>query len=460
MKGSVTLALIGAALTVAACQSAPKAPAADLVAASYPLSGPMDANNAADRAWRDVLRDARLQRLVEMALVENRDLRLALLDAEEARAQLRVQRSNLLPGIDARGDVSRTRPGVGEDPQRIRSQASVGLAVTAFELDLFGRLRSQSQSAFQSWLAAEEGRNAARIVMISTVAEAYIAERAAEERLRLTEVTLADWQTSLRIAQQLREAGQNSGLEVSQAQGQVRTAEADLEAAKRGLQIATNALVLAVGRPLPDDLPAYMALAEQPVVTELAAGLPADLLVRRPDVRQAERLLAAANANVDAARAAFFPRISLTGLVGVASGDLNGLFNGGNNTWSFAPQITVPIFNAGRLQGELDIAKIRSDRAVAIYERTVQTAFREVADGLAGRATFANQIIALSGAVEAAERRAELSDLRYKAGVEGRLELLDAQRQLYAARLAMLSLREEQARSSIQLYRALGGGVA
>lgn len=462
MKAPAMLAVLAAAISIAACQTAPKTPATDGVAASYPLASPIDSVNAAAMAWEDVLRDARLQRLVDMALTDSRDLRLAMLDAEEARAQLQVSRANRFPQLDANAEMTRGRSSrntVQGANATTESQYSTGLALTAFELDLFGRLRAQSRSAFEAWLAAEEGRKAARIVVISTVAEAYLAERAADERLRLTEATLEDWRASLRLAEQLRAAGQSSGLEVAQAEGQVRSAEADREAAIRAMQVAVNALVLAVGTPMPADLPAPMRLEERPVQTELPAGVPADLLERRPDVRQAEHQLAAANADVAAARAAFFPRISITGLLGVASGDLGDLFHGESDSWSFAPQLVVPIFHAGRLKGGLDIAEVRSDRAVAIYERTLQTAFREVADGLAARATFERQIDAQGGAVAAAERRADLSELRFRAGVESRLELLDAQRQLYGARLALVDLRQAQATASVQLYRALGGGV-
>lgn len=462
MKAIATLTLTAAVFTTAACQTAPRAPAVDMVAAVYPLASPVDSSHAADLSWESVLRDPRLQDLVELALTDSRDLRLAVLDAEEARAQLRIRRADQWPQLDAQGRMTRERSTSavpqGADPST-SSQYSAGLALTAFELDLFGRLRAQSRSAFEAWLAAEEGRNAARITVISTVAEAYLAERAADERLRLTEATLEDWRASLNLAVRLRAAGQSNGLEVSQAEGQVKGAEADREAAARALQVATNALTLAVGAPLPATLPPPMALADRPIQTQLPVGLPADLLERRPDIRQAEHLLAAANADVVAARAAFFPRISLTGLLGFASGDLGDLFDDRSGTWSFTPQITAPIFHGGRLKGGLKIAEIRGDKAVATYERTVQTAFREVADGLAARATYQRQIDAQDAAVNAAERRSALSDLRFRAGLESRLELLDAQRQLYAARLALVDMRQAQARASINLYCALGGGV-
>lgn len=463
MRTATSLAIAATLLGVAGCQTtASRAPDAQVIAGAYPLTSAVDRSNGADLAWKQVIQDPRLARLTEIALSDNRDLRLAVLDAEAARAQLRVSRSALFPQVEADGGMTRARQplsSVAGEEVLTSTQYAAQVSVTAFELDLFGRLRAESRSAFETYLAASEGRDAARSAVISTVAEAYLTERAAAEQLALTEATLADWRTSLELASRLRSAGQSSGLEVAQAEAQVQSAEADLEAGRRALQQATNALVLAVGAPLPVDLPPPWKLADQPVMTIIPAGLPADLLERRPDVRQAEHLLAAANADIDAARAAFFPRISLTGLFGVASGDLDALFRGDSRAWSFAPQISAPIFTGGRLSGGLALAEIRNDRAVAQYERTIQTAFREVADGLAGRETFDRQIEAQTGAVQAAQRRVALSELRYRAGVDSRLELLDAQRQLYAARSAVLSLRQAQGISSVSLYRALGGGA-
>ncbi|MBJ7485145.1 MAG: efflux transporter outer membrane subunit [Brevundimonas sp.] len=310
--------------------------------------------------------------------------------------------------------------------------AQAGVGLSAFELDLFGRLRAQSESAFQTWLAAEEGTRAARIVLSATVADAYVATLAAREREALIQATVEDRQASERLTRQLLEAGQADASEMAAAEAQVRTAEADLEAARRDAAVAGNALVLAVGRPLTGELATVRGLDISPVETLLPVGAPSDLLTRRPEIRQAERSLLAARANVTAARRAFFPTISLTGQSGYASPDLDDLFDG-PELWSFTPQISVPIFQGGRLQSQLDLAAVRQNAAVARYELAIQRAFAEVSDGLAARQTFDRQIAAQNAAVEASARRASLAEARYRAGVSSRLDLLDAQRQLYAA---------------------------
>lgn len=458
------LLLSSAAVILTACQtSALVEPDLNVVSDAYPQTLSMDAANAADLDWRAVFIDARLQRLIELSLDSSRPLRSALLDAEAAQAQLRVQRSAFWPQLDAQGTYSRGRtagtapaPGV-QAP--LGEQASVGVGLTSFELDLFGRLRAQSDSAFNTWLAAEEGVNAARITLTATVADAYVATLIASEQLAITEATLADWTESENLTRRLFEAGQASDEEVAQAEAQVRTAQAEAEGARRTLSVATNALTLAVGQPLPADLPPVGSLAVAPVLTELPAGTPSDLLTRRPDIRQAEQRLFASRADVRAARAAFFPSISLTGQMGYASTDLDDLFNGSAKVWSFAPQISLPIFSAGRLQGQLDLAAIRSNSAVAAYELAIQTAFAEVADGLAGRATYGRQIAAQAQAVAATERRVRTSEARYRAGVTSRLDLLDAQRELYRSRQTLATLRGAELSSSINLYRALGGGA-
>ncbi|EJL30830.1 efflux transporter, outer membrane factor lipoprotein, NodT family [Caulobacter sp. AP07] len=448
------VAALVAALSVSACQSLPdQAPPSLATPAAYPLSDARDQANAADQDWRSVFRDARLRALVDLALAENRDLRAALLDADAAKAQLRIQRASFLPQIQAAGGYA--RGGVAGPSE----QASANLSMTAFEIDLFGRLRAQSASAFSSYLAAEEGARAARITVIATVADAYLAERAAAERLALAATTSRDWNISLERTEQLRAAGMASDLDLVQAQAQAQGGKADVDGALRAHQMALNALMLAVGAPTPDDLPAPMALADQPVLAELPAGLPAQLLERRPDVRQAEQRLEAAKADVRAARAAFFPQLSLTGQTGYASAELDDLFTGASRSWSFAPQLTLPIFQGGRLRGQHALAQARGQAALATYEKAIQTAFREVADGLAGRLTFTQQISAQQAAVGAARRRAELSDQRFRAGLDSRLELLDAQRSLYAAQQALVQLQQERASSGVNLYRALGGGL-
>tara|TARA_A100001391_G_scaffold205457_1_gene206699 strand:- start:2553 stop:3980 length:1428 start_codon:yes stop_codon:yes gene_type:complete len=473
MRRMATLSLA----LLAGCSMNPKLeiPSAP-IAASYPAATSGDSRNAANLGWREMFGDPRLQQLIELALSDNRELRIAVLNVEAARAQFRVARGAQLPTVDAQGTYMHQRapssvagagvgitPGGGGEataPDGIEfGQFSAQAALTSFELDLFGRLRSQSQAAFERYLATDQGRRATQISIVGAVADAYLAERLAQEQVRLTEATLKDWNASLDLTRRLREAGQNSGLEVTQAEGLVRQAEADLEQRHRELAQATNALVLAVGAPIPQDVPAPIDLLKQPIITHLPAGLPSDLLTRRPDIVQAEHELRASNADVGAARAAFFPRLSLTAAFGFTSLALDDLFKGANQSWNFSPTITAPIFQGGQLKGNLDVSKVRKSIAVATYERTIQSAFREVADGLAARATYGRQVQAQTRATEIATKRVDLSNLRFKAGVESRLELLDSQRSAYTARQTLLSVRRDEMSSAIGLYRALGGGT-
>lgn len=440
------------------------------VAAAYPT--PTAAQSEVLPDWQAMFGDPRLRRLIALSLDENRDLRIAALNAEAARAQVGVQRAASLPtiGVDAgytrqRQSGSLAGPGAGQTPGGTRTtgsvfdQFSVQTVFTAFELDLFGRLRSQKQAVLERYLASAEGRRAVRLTVIGTVAETYLAERLADEQLHLTETILADWRASLDLTQRLKAAGQASGVDVASAEGLVRQAQAYLAQRRRERAQATNALTLAVGAPLPDDLPAPIGLMNQPMMAALAAGTPSDLLMNRPDIIQAEHDLRAANADVGAARAAFFPRISLTSAFGFASVALGNLFASNNQSWSFAPAITLPIFRGGELRGNLDLARLRKSVAVATYEKAVQVAFREVADGLAATATYGSQLHEQSEAARAATRRAALASMLFASGTTSRFELLDAQRATYAAQQALLIVRREQLSSAIGLYRALGGGV-
>ncbi|HCT5048284.1 TPA: efflux transporter outer membrane subunit [Pseudomonas aeruginosa] len=459
------LLILPIVLTLSACSLTPELVRPEPpIPAAFPMSSPETSPvPAADIGWRTMFRDARLQRLIKLALDNNRDLRLAALNVEAVQAQYRSQRAARLPGIDAAGSGTRQRTPANGDispaqPSIVTEQVGANIGLSAFEIDLFGRVRALSEAAFARYLSSEEGRQAAQISLVGAVADAYLAERLAIEQRDLAERTLVDWRQSLELARLLWQAQQNSGLEVAQAEGQVATAEADLEARTREVAQARNALQLLVGVELPADLPQALPLERQPVLTELPAGLPSDLLVRRPDIRQAEQAMVAANADIGAARAAFFPRISLTASLGYASPAMSGLFDSQHRVWSFSPQITQPLFQGGRLRAELRLAEVRKSSAVVEYERAIQTAFREVSDGLAGRETFGRQIEAQTRAVSSAERRVDLSNLRYRAGVEGRLELLDAQRQLYAARQTLLDLRRNEFSNAVALYKALGGG--
>lgn len=466
---------IAALLLTSACSMNPKLKIPEPpVAAAYPNAAAEEAASAAKIDWHSMFGDPRLQRIIQIALDNNRDLRVSTLNAQAARAQFRVAKGALFPQLDANGTYTRQRiptaaaaagiggipGGSGDVPSGFEfEQFTAQGALTSFEIDLFGRLRSQSQAAFERYLASDEGRKAAHITLIGSVVDAYLMERFAQEQLALTQSTLADWTTSLDITKKLRDAKQSSGLEVAQAEGQVRQAEADLAANERALAQATNQLQLLVGAPLLADLPAPIPLMDQPIQTQLPAGLPSDLIANRPDIRQAERELVAANADVGAARAAFFPRLSLTAMFGFTSLAFDSLFDKGNRTWSFTPQVSQPIFRGGSLRGELRLAEVRKSIAVAQYEMAIQSAFREVADGLAGRATFTRQSDAQRQATDAAVRRAELANLRYKAGVDSRLELLDAQRSEYTARLTLIDLRRQELSSAAGLYRSLGGGL-
>lgn len=462
MRPLIPLAL---AASLGACSLVPplERPALPVPTQFPQLAGAPSVAAAPLPGWRRMFGDPRLQRLIEQALEQNRDLRLAALNVEATQAMFRIQSSARLPSVALEANQTRERALAADSSERssrtVSKQVGVNLGVSAFELDLFGRVRALSDAALARYFASEEGRDAAQVALVGAVADAYFAQQLAAEQQQLAEQTLADWEQSLALARLLKQADQNSALDVAQAEGQVATAQADLEARRRARAQADNALQLLVGGELPADLPPALSLAQQPLLGRLPAGLPSELLLARPDLRQAEQVLEAANADVGAARAAFFPQISLTASFGYASTSLDGLFDPSRQVWRFAPQLTLPLFQGGRLRAELRLAKVRKSEAVAQYERAIQIAFREVADALAGTATFDRQIEAQLQAVSAAERRLDLSGQRYRAGLDGRLELLDAQRQLYAARQALLELRREKTSNAVALYKALGGGL-
>lgn len=445
-------------LPLAACSLTPELAKPALPAATrFPVHTPLDEQpSAAGEDWQHILPDPRLQVLLATALSNNRDLRLAALNVEAVQIQYGIQRATQLPALDGTAGTTRQRAQTEGAGASISSQNSLGIGISAFELDLFGRAASLSDAAFARYLASEQGQKTAQISLLASVADAYYGELLAQEQLQLAQQTWEDWQRSLELARILHAANQSSGLDLAQAEGQVASAEADLHARKRGLELARNALQLLIGTSIPHDLPPAPRLAELPRLM-LSAGLPSELLRRRPDILQAEHNLRAANADIGAARAAFFPRLSLTATLGYASPELHDLFTGNRRIWSFAPQLNVPLFNAGRLRAELRLAEVRKSSAVAEYERAIQSAFREVADCLAGRETFGRQIAAQEHAVASASRRLELSTLRYRAGVDGRLELLDAQRQLYAAQQALLDLRKSELSNTVAVYKAIGG---
>jgi NodT family efflux transporter outer membrane factor (OMF) lipoprotein len=445
------------ALLLSGCMSlAPKyeRPAAP-VAATFPDAPAGTANNAAASsiAWPTFFADARLNQLITLSLANNRDLRVAILNIEQARAAYQIRRADALPTVNLVAAGSRT-PGANDS---IVSAYQVGLGVSAFELDLFGRVKNLSDAALAQFLATEEARKSTQIGLISSVANTYLSLLADDELLELTRQTLAGREESLRLIQLKFDNGVVSKLDLQQGVSLVETARVVLAQQLRQRAQDANLLTQLVGQPLPANLPAARTLA-QTELGDLPAGLPSDLLAVRPDIRSAEQQLIAANANIGAARANFFPRISLTASAGTASGELSGLFKGGSFGWTFAPQALLPIFDYGRNTANLGSAKAGRDIAVANYEKAIQVAFREVSDGLAGQATFTEQLRAQRRVADAEADRFSLSDLRYKSGASSYLELLDAQRALFDAQRAAIQANLLRLQNQVTLYRVLGGG--
>jgi multidrug efflux system outer membrane protein len=455
---------IGLALVLAACSMQPvyERPAAP-VAGAFPEGDAYKAVKpgapAAEIGWRDFLADPRLQRLVETALANNRDLRVAMLNVAQVRAQYRIQRAALLPQVSAFADASQSRtPGSLTQTGKPLVAHNYSAGVSAgWEIDFFGRLQSLSDAALQQYFATAYARQAAEILLVSQVADQYLTMLALDEQLAVTRQTQATAQASYKIVMLQFDTGTGTELALRQAETVVEQANANYAAQVRARAQAENALVLLIGQALPIDLPPSLPLGGQKLLADIPAGLPSDLLARRPDILQAEALLRSENANIGAARAAFFPRISLTGSLGTASATLAGLFTGGL-AWSFLPSITVPIFEGGALKANLDAAKILKDIGVAQYEKSIQGAFREVADGLAARGTYDEQLGSLKKYTAAEQRRLELATFRYKNGVDTYLNVLTAQTDYYNAQLAVVSTRLQRLTTLVDLYRALGGG--
>ena len=463
-----TLLFLAAVAALSGCSLIPKyeRPAAPVDASfpqgdAYPKAAAADsATTAVNLGWHEYFADPRLRELIQVALENNRDLRVAVLNVEAFRAQYRIQRADLFPQIDAAAQGTRQRvPADLSATGRsvISSQYGVSLGTTAWELDLFGRLRSLSEAAFEQYLAGDETRRSVQIALVASVANAYLTLRADEAQLKVTRDTLVTYERTYNLTRRRFEEGIASRLELRQSETQVETARAGLASYTRAVAQDNNALSLLLGASIPADLPEGLGLEEK-LVAEVPAGMPSDLLQNRPDILSAEHRLKSANADIGAARAAFFPRITLTASGGTASRQLSDLFAAGQGTWLFSPQIVLPIFTAGSLQASLDFAKIQKDINVATYERTIQGAFREVADGLAARGTFTDQVQAQLRLVEASQDYFRLAEHRYSTGVDSYLTLLDAQRQLYNAQQTLITDRLNQLTSEVNLYKALGGG--
>ena len=460
------LTALAAALLLSGCVNlAPRyeRPAAP-VPAHYP-DAPADAgsNGAAnaDVGWRTFFADAKLRGLIELALDNNRDLRVAVLNIAQARAQYRIQDAATLPTLSANGSgtATRTPASLSATGEALTShQYSATLGVSAYELDLFGRVRNLSAQALEQYLSTEEARRSTQISLVAEVATAYLTWAADLERLALARETLRSQSDTYTLTQRSFELGSASALTLRQVQTSVDSARVDVARYTGQIAQDRNALALLLGAPVPGEL-APGALGDGPgALPELPAGLPSELMLRRPDLLQSEHKLKAATANIGAARAAFYPRISLTASAGSGSADLSGLFKGGSGSWTFLPQISLPIFDGGSNRASLDSAIAGRDIAVAQYEQAIQSAFREVADALAQREALSGQLQAQQSLVEASGDALKLSDARFARGVDSYLDVLDAQRSWYGAQQTLIGMRLSRLTNGVTLYKALGGG--
>lgn len=475
-----TLISISIAALLAGCASMapdyqrPEAP----VASEWGQGASQGERNAAEIGWREFFVDEKLRKLIELSLANNRDLRIAAFNIEQARAEYRIQRADLFPTVNAGGSVSIQRNASGARSGSVDSntgtstttssssgdrdevsrnyRASIGLS--AYELDFFGRIRSLNDQALQLYFATEEARRATQISLVAEVANAWLTLAADRERLRLAQETFASQKQSYDLTRRRFELGVASELDVRQAQTTMDTAQVDVARYTTLIRQDENALTLLLGTPLPEALKPGGGMVEVTALADLPAGLPAEVLQNRPDVLQAERQLMAANANIGAARAAFFPTISLTATLGTASSELSGLFGAGSGFWTFIPQITVPIFNAGRNKANLQVAELQKDINIAQYEKAIQTAFREVADALAIRATIDEQLAAQKSLVDATDVSYRLAEARFNSGIDSYLTVLDSQRAMYASQQNLITLRLTLLNNQVSLYRVLGGG--
>jgi multidrug efflux system outer membrane protein len=466
-------------LALAGCDMAPKhVRPAGAVPTTLPQGGayaPAAATTADPAAisWRDFFTDDRLRQVIALGLDNNRDLRIAVGNVAQARAQYRVQRANLLPTINGTGSATFTNNafgatggtgGTGGGASATTSdstikiyQANIGLS--AFEIDLFGRLRNLSKAALDQYLATEEGQRATRITLIGEIATAYLTLAADQDQMRIAQDTLVSYEESLKLTSAQFRIGVASELESRQAETNYEGAKNDLAALRAQIAQDQNALNLLAGTTVPAELLPQELGTHSFTITDLPTALSSEILQKRPDVLQAEDQLKAQNANIGAARAAFFPKISLTASLGTISPALSGLFDSGTKAWTVAPSAVLPIFDFGRNLGNLRYAKASQQVAVATYEKTLQTAFREVADALAQRGTIDEQIGARERRAEAAKVAAKLADARYRAGVDSFLTSLDSQRTSYAANLDLTATRLTRATNLVTLYRSLGGGL-
>ena len=415
---------------------------------------------SADIAWQKFFTDPRLRKLVEVSLANNRDLRVATLNVEQSRAQYGISRSELFPALRLSASGQRQRSlgtGISGGMAAESSNYDVSVGLVSYELDLFGRVRSLNHSALESYFASDAARVGAQISLVAEIANQYLTERALQEQVALSQQTYEGFNTAYEIIKQRLNSGTVSEVELSAMEVQRQTAKSDLAAFRQRLQEVNNSLIFLAGGSLSAHLPRGRTL-DQALVATVRAGVSSELLYRRPDIREAEHQLRSANANIGAARAAFFPSVTLTADGGVSSNSLSKLFKNGTGTWMFSPAVNLPIFDGGRNRANLEYAEVSKKIEIANYEKSIQTGFREVADCLAARTGLGERISATESLVSAQQKRTDLATARYQNGVDGYLEVLTATLDLYAAKQSLIQLRLSRAINSVNLYKALGGG--
>ena len=415
---------------------------------------------ATTRGWKGTFSDPQLQQLITLALSNNRDLRIAALNVQSYEARYRIQRAAQLPtvGVDGSGSRQQTAGDInGSGREQIGSQYAANVGITAYELDFFGRIQSLKDQALENYLAQQESQRSTHIALVASVANAYLTLLADQDLLTLSQQTLQTEQESYELTSKKFNLGAASDMELAQGKTTLESARVSQAQYQRQVAQDKNALMLLIGGNLPADLQQTRAL-DDVALTPVPVGAPSSLLQQRPDVLAAEHSLKAANANIGAARAAFFPTITLTATAGSASNELSSLFDSGNGTWLFMPKLSLPIFDGGKRTADLDVAEIEAKKAVASYEQSIQSAFREVADGLVAQQSYQQQLAAQQALVEANQRYFDLAEKRYQQGVDSYLTRLDAQRSLFSAQQSLIATRLALLGNEVNLYKAIGGG--
>ena len=454
------LLIVAGTLTLSGCSFVPTyfKPAAP-VPERFTADAKSNGKATVDIGWRNFFQNPELQEAIAAALANNRDLKTASLRIEEARAIFNIQQADRLPNVNATGSASSSRSLITTTGNMLDTKVyQVGLGMSAFELDFFGRVKNLSDAALSQFMATEEAQRSLQITLVGEVAKAWLSERALAEQALLAERTYTARQASYDLVKKRVDAGVTNALELRQSETLVQSARVAALALKRQHAQSVNALTLLTGSST--RLPEQKAtLSAQAITADIGAGLSSDLLIQRPDIRAAEQRLRATQANIEAARAAFYPRISLTAGYGLASTDLSNLFQGSARAWSFGPSISLPIFDAGRNKANLSLAQVRSNIAVLDYEKTIQIAFREVADALEARATLDLEIEAQQAVRDAQTARLELAQARYMNGVANYLEVLDAEREQFSSEQQLLQAQLLKLTNAVDLYRSLGGGL-